>query len=215
MHFFVGTGSVGVMIDSYSTGAFNYLKVEEPLYLWSKPFLEKFQQHPGDLSGMLGRVGWSGYGYDHTIAFPIAGFLWLWLIAGWMGDFKKSRWHEFRKNGGMLGRATLLVVLPLVILFGDYNSRRVYEVTRCILQVRSIQQAVRAHEGMNGLNAGKPIVWSDLIGPGRMLGPYSGRCPSGQDYRLKSSIPDVGVLAAECPNPEHQRRIKVQNTSEW
>ena len=115
----------------------------------------------------------------------------------------------------MIGRVTILVGLPLVILIGDYKARRASEAAGCILNVRNIQQALRGYSGTRGLMTENPIPWSEIIGPGKMLDSYSKECPGGQDYRLISKVPDVGVLAAECPNPEHQRRIKAMNTSEW
>ena len=148
------------------------------------------------------------------MALPIAGFLWLWLIGGWM-DFYKFRWAEFHRNGRMIGRITILVALPLVILAGDYKQRRANEAAGCGVNVRNIQQAIRGHSGMRAMNLGDKIHWKDIIGPKGYLRPAHYNCPSGESYRLSPVVPGVGVLAAECPNPENQRRIKAMNTSEW
>jgi hypothetical protein len=216
MRLFMGAGSVGVMFDSYSTGTFNYIRLEEPLYLWSQPYLDRFRQNPGDLVGVLGRVGWSGYGFYHTMALPIAGFLWLWLIRAWIGDLKRFRWAKFRQNGSMIGRATILVFLPLIILIGDYKQPRANEAAGCILYVRNIQQAVRSHSGVRAMNIGDKIHWEEIIGPGRYFESYARVCPGGESYRLSPVVPGIGVLAAECPNPEHHRRLKASvDTSEW
>ncbi len=115
----------------------------------------------------------------------------------------------------MIGRTAILVLLPLIILIGDYKGRRANETTGCVLNVRNIQQALRGYQGVNELGVGKVIPWSDLIGPGKMLGAHCRECPGGQACRLIPRMPDAGVLAAECPNPEHQRRIKETDTSGW
>lgn len=214
MRFFMGAGSVGVKFHSYGTAASNHIRLGEPFFLWSESYLDHLRQNPGDFVGMLASVGWSGHGFSHTLAFPVVGLLWLWLIGGWM-DLKKFRWAEFRRSGRMIGRAAILVALPLVILMGDYKARRISEAASCTLNVRNIQQALRGYSGMHSLMTGALIPWSEIIGHGKILEPYSGECPCGQNYRLKSQVPDVGVLAAECPSPEHQRRLKAKNTSEW
>ena len=214
MQFFMSFGSLGVMIDSYSTGGFNHIHLEEPSFLWSKPFLDHLRQYPEASVGLLGRVGWSGHGCYHTMAFPIAGFLWLWLILGWL-DFKVFRWAEFQRNGRMFGRVTILTALPLVILVGDYKQRRASQTADCTLNVRNIQQAVRGHSGVRAMNIGSKIDWGEIIGPGRYLASYARKCPGGEFYRLSPVVPSIGVLAAECPNHEHQRRVMAMGTSDW
>lgn len=66
------------------------------------------------------------------------------------------------------------------------------------------------------MNIGDSIDWREIIGPGKFLEPYSRKCPSGELYRLNPVVPAVGVVAAECPNPEHQRRLReTMKTEEW
>lgn len=72
----------------------------------------------------------------------------------------------------------------------------------CILQTRNIQQAIRSHQGMTQLNFGDPIIWSDIIGPGKMID-RKPVCPSGETYTLMETVPPIGTLAGQCSHPEH------------
>lgn len=215
MRFNVAQGSISVMFNSHRTVAFNFIQMEKPSFEWSERHLRHLRKYPEDYLGALGRVGWSGYGFEHTIAFPVAGFLWLWLIGGWLGDIKRTRRAEFVRNGRMIGRLTILVSLPLFIALADHRGRIAYKAGICLLNVRNIQQAIRAHAGVRGLLEGAPLDWNEVIGLGKYLGSHAKECPCGQSYRLVSRMPALGELAAECPNQEHQKRIKEHNTSDW
>ena len=214
MKFGFGAGTVGIRFNTYGTVVSNHIQWDDPLFLWSKWALSHLHQYPGDFIGLLGNVGWSEYGYDHSLHFPIIGFLLLWLIGGWIGDFKTLRWTEFRKNRCMIKRATILISLPLIILLTDRRWRLTMESTDCILNIRNIQQTIRGYQGMRQWNTGDPIPWDNLFHePG--LETYMKECPSGGNYQLIPTVPDSGVIAAKCPNPEHLRRLKDQGTSGW
>lgn len=215
MRFSIEAGSVHAKFNSYGTGAFNYIRLEKTYFLWSERHMKHLRKHPEDFLCILGRVGWSGYGYDHAIAFPVAGFLWLWLIGGWLGGFKRIRRTEFLKNGHIIRRATILIWLPMFVLFADHRGRAAHELGGCVLNVRNIQQAMRSHQGVRGMSVGNPIDVNEVIGPGRYLDSYVKNCPSGQPYRIKSYHTNMGEIAAECPNPEHLKRLKEEDTSEW
>jgi hypothetical protein len=216
MRFGFVCGSVGVNFNTYGTGAFNYIQWDAPMFIWSEIDLSHLQKYPKDLIGLLGSIGWSGHGSSHSLTFPIAGFLFIWLIGGWLSDFKATRRDEFLLNGLMMKRATILLVLLLTILYSDHQHRIMSDCSECILQARNIQQTIRGYEGMRQWRTGDPIPWDDMFDPSsHILEPYMKECPSGGNYQLIPTVPDIGVLAAECPNPEHQRRIKDQDTSGW
>lgn len=201
---FVRFGTVGVDINSYGTGTFNYFKSEETAFLWSEPYLEHILQRPDHFISTMANFGWYGYGPHHTISFPIIGFLWLWLLGAWVGKIKLGRW-----NKQMLGRVAILTLIPLFIFLGTLHSRMLRDRGECMINISNIQRSIRGHQGVRNLGTSKPIPWNDV------LEPFQRECPSGGEYLLRSNIPDMGVLGAECPNPDHQRIIKAMDTSTW
>lgn len=214
MRFFFGRGSVGVDFDTYSRVVFNYIQWDDPLFLWSERTLSHLQKYPEDLIGWLGSVGWSGHGSSHSLTFPIAGFLFLWLIGGWLGDFKATRWDDFLFNGRMMTRAMILLMLLLTIFYSDRQHRIASGSAHCILQVRNFQNVIRSYQGVHNMGIGEPIPW-DAVFNDLGLKTYMKECPSGENYSLIPTMPETGVLAAQCPNPEHQRRMKDMGTSDW
>ena len=73
----------------------------------------------------------------------------------------------------------------------------------CILNIRNVQQAVRAHQNINGLEFGAPLSMSDIFGEDKFL-PREPRCPSGGIYTFSKTIPKIGKLACTCGHPEHE-----------
>ena len=91
------------------------------------------------------------------------------------------------------------------------------EVSGCVMTMRNIQQAVRSHNGVKGINPGEKfdMPWDEIFGPKKFLPMEAMKCPGGQAYRLIKHPPRIGETAAECPNPEHHRRLKEIGTSGW
>jgi hypothetical protein len=63
----------------------------------------------------------------------------------------------------------------------------------CLLNIRKVQQAVRANQNMNNLQIGEPIDWSKIIGPGHFI-EKSPTCPAHGTYRYNKTAP-LGSLA--------------------
>ena len=210
-----GAGSVSINIDTYGKVVFNYFRLEEIRTIKSKLISSQFKQFPEESIGLLGRIGWTQYD-DIWVGFPIAGALWLWLIAGWMGDFKAIRWRNFWKNKQARQRLSILMMLPLLIAWSDHQMRVGSEFASCNIHVRNIQQAVRGYQGIKNMSTGKAIPWDDIMSPDGLLPPNYDTCPSGAKYQLSYGKPEMGVLAATCSNPEHRRKMKERvNTSTW
>src|SRR5690606_16219368 len=64
----------------------------------------------------------------------------------------------------------------------------------CIMNIRNIQQAVRAHQNMNDLKEGDPIPWDKIFGDGGYL-EAKPVCPAGGAYKFSDVLPPVGGLA--------------------
>lgn len=96
----------------------------------------------------------------------------------------------------------LLLILLLVVLAGVW-WKSVEDKAGCQLNVRNVQQASRSYCGMNGLNPGSPLLRTDLIGPGGLIGSEP-VCPAGGTYTWSSVHPACGDLAIRCSNRKHQ-----------
>jgi len=83
----------------------------------------------------------------------------------------------------------------------------------CILNIRNIHQAVRAHQGLNGLNNSTPLEWKMIIGKNKYIEEIP-QCPSGGTYTISPTIPLVGKVAASCSHSndfDHQ----PESTEGW
>lgn len=204
--FLVGTG------HGISPGGIEWIA---PEFVFTEGRLGSYMDHPEDLFGILGRVDLRFSASEFYFTLPVAGVLWLWLWLGWTDGFKKFQWLKSVKNPHMLARMVILVGLPLLICFSEYRGRKGEEVAECMMNMRNIQQAVRGHQGMKNLAIG-PLDWNDIFGPSGYLPLECSKCPSGLPYRLSKTMPAMGELAAECQNPEHLKRVKLNGrTKTW
>jgi len=211
----VGSGSAGMSMNLDGGFYPNSIRIQGPEFVWSHP--ETFVNNPEELLGIFGHAAWHDFGDNRMPVLPVAGFLWLWLIGAWTDGFKKVRWPGSFGSRHMMVRFAILISLPLLILVSEHEMRAKKQSSKCILNIRNIQMAVRAHNGMNNINPGEKIdmPWDEIFGPKKFLPMEAMKCPGGPSYRLIKHPPHVGELAAECPNPEHQRRMKAIDTSDW
>lgn len=209
----VGTGGAGVEMRLDRSFHPNGFRIQEPQFIWSH--LETLAKNPAEFFAILGHAGRHDFAGHSMLTFPIAGFLWLWLIGAWTDGFQKFRWPESFGSKRTMARSMVLVSLPLLILLSDHMWKVAHQMSGCILMIRNIQQAVRSHQGMRNLREGESMPWDEIFGPKKFL-PFDGKkCSSGQPYRLTPHVPRMGELAAQCPDPEHQRRMKQIDTSDW
>jgi hypothetical protein len=88
-----------------------------------------------------------------------------------------------------------------VLFVGARAWKKGSDRAACILQTRNVQQAIRAHQNMNGLKPGTPVDWDDIFGDDKYL-PNRPQCSSGK-YTFTKTIPQIGKLACTCSDPEH------------
>jgi type II secretory pathway pseudopilin PulG len=97
----------------------------------------------------------------------------------------------------------ILVLLSLIsILFiGARAWKKGSDRAGCIMNIRNVQQAVRSHANMQGLNIGDTFVESEVIGAGKFV-EKTPTCPSGDPLAVYAFgggvVPDVGVLYMTC-----------------
>ena len=99
----------------------------------------------------------------------------------------------------------ILVLLSLIsILFiGARAWKKGSDRAGCIMNIRNVQQAVRSHANMQGLNVGDSFTHGDVIGTGKFV-EREPDCPDATgSYTIGASavsgeVPAVGDLYYEC-----------------
>ena len=95
----------------------------------------------------------------------------------------------------------ILVLLSLIsILFiGARAWKRGSDRAGCIMNIRNVQQAVRSHANMQGINIAGTIVASDVIGSGKFV-ERAPSCPGSGVYDIAAPtiVPAVGTLYMTC-----------------
>jgi type II secretory pathway pseudopilin PulG len=96
----------------------------------------------------------------------------------------------------------LLVSFALItiIFVGALAWKRGSDRSFCVMNIRDVQNGMRAHSNLFGLNPGSsvPGLRSQIIGPGRFV-QDTPICPSGGTYTFgPDAIPNFGTLYMRC-----------------
>lgn len=91
----------------------------------------------------------------------------------------------------ILGLVGILIVSGRSWLLGSSRSG-------CIMNIRNMQNAVRAYQNTHQLSEGVSLnVSTDLIGPGKYILDHP-KCPGGGHYTPLNRIPAAGQLVMSC-----------------
>lgn len=85
--------------------------------------------------------------------------------------------------------------------------------SQCILNIRNIQQAIRANQNLLGLRIGDVIPWNDIFGKGKFI-LKKPKCPCGGNYVLSKTYPKAGTVVATCSYGVEGRH-RPQLTKGW
>ena len=120
--------------------------------------------------------------------------------------------HKVSRKAGMTLLELTVVILVLlslisILFIGARAWKKGSDRAASILQIRNVQQAVRSHANMSGLNPGDAMVKDDVIGPGKfieidptLVPPAEGAKahPAGSKYKFTietpASVPQIGEL---------------------
>ena len=95
----------------------------------------------------------------------------------------------------------IAVILLLVgVLFISVNAwRQGANKAACLVNIATVQKAVRAYENTNLLTegAGSTLAWANIAGTGLYFAAQPA-CPSGGNYTLSGTIPTTGNAALSC-----------------
>jgi type II secretory pathway pseudopilin PulG len=114
-----------------------------------------------------------------------------------------DRGPRFKRNGQ---QGTTLIELSVVIgvllllvgvlFIGIKAWKDGANTAACIVNLASIQKAVRGYENLNGLVAGNPLTLATLSGAGFWA--TTPACPSGGTYSPMTSVPPIGTPYMTC-----------------
>ncbi|WP_367870338.1 hypothetical protein [Luteolibacter sp. Populi] len=91
-----------------------------------------------------------------------------------------------------------------VLFVGARAWKKGSDRAACVMNVRNVQQAVRAYQNMNSLKPGDPIPWNKVIGEKGFLTKQPACLEAGGGYTFVKTVPKNGALACTCSHPEHQ-----------
>lgn len=94
--------------------------------------------------------------------------------------------------------------------FQDANEGR----AECIIQIRNVQQALRAYQNINGLNPGDPLDWSKIFGAGKFI-EQRPICPRQGTYTFVNEFPKIGTLGMTCSHAGEPHLHVPKNHSDW
>jgi type II secretory pathway pseudopilin PulG len=100
----------------------------------------------------------------------------------------------------------IAVILLLVgVTFVGINAwRQSANNAACILNLSSIQKAMRSYQNLNNLNVGDALASTSIIGAGLLM-EVAPKCPQTKTaYTYGTTVPATGTAYATCPaTPAH------------
>jgi type II secretory pathway pseudopilin PulG len=91
----------------------------------------------------------------------------------------------------------VILLLVGVLFIGVQAWREGANKSACLLNIATVQKAVRAYENTNLKNEGDGLAWSNIVGTGLYFGAQP-TCPSNGNYTLATTIPTTGTAALTC-----------------
>lgn len=109
------------------------------------------------------------------------------------------------KPGMTLIEITVVILVLLTLISVLFIGANIYKKgadrAACILNIRNVHQAVRAHQNLNGQNIGDTLDYSAVIYATDAAENYltEPECPTdGSGYTNTGDFPDVGTPAVVC-----------------
>jgi type II secretory pathway pseudopilin PulG len=118
----------------------------------------------------------------------------------------KSNRKWARERGTTLVELSVVIAVILllvgVLFIGVQAWRDGANRAACIVNISSVQKAVRGYENMNTKNPGDALAWANIAGTGLYFETQP-VCPSGGTYTLAAAIPNEGTPALTCSVTGH------------
>lgn len=115
----------------------------------------------------------------------------------------------------------VLMTLVSVLFFGAQAWKRGSDRALCIVNIQTVQKAVRSYSNMYGFSPGQnaPGLQDRIIGIGRFV-EVSPKCPGGGDYTFgqthgSDTVPPMGELYLECSLESSDEHLPANLTGDW
>jgi prepilin-type N-terminal cleavage/methylation domain-containing protein len=119
--------------------------------------------------------------------------------------FLKTPNQQVRQRGTTLIELSVVIAVLLIlvgVLFVGVSAWKTGSNTAaCIINLSSIQKAVRGYQNMNSLATAAPLPVTTLTGAGFWM--TLPTCPTGVAYVFASTVPASGTAYATCPVSGH------------
>ena len=113
----------------------------------------------------------------------------------------------------IIAREAEASTLTKLMEVGVKNYKSGSKRAACILDIRNMHQATRAHQNLNGFSIGDTLKWGDIFGPDNYIA-VKPQCPHGGEYILVKTFPAVGTPAARCSH-EAKHNHRPETTKGW
>jgi prepilin-type N-terminal cleavage/methylation domain-containing protein len=104
----------------------------------------------------------------------------------------------------------VILLLVGVLFIGIQAWRDGANRAACLVNISSVQKAVRGYENLNALSPGATLAWTNIAGAGLYF-ETAPTCPAGGTYTLVGTIPNEGNPALSCSITAHNPTV----TANW
>lgn len=114
---------------------------------------------------------------------------------------------------GYVGMVLVAFAFIPTLFVGAQAYKRSADRAACVLNQRSVQQAVRAYQNTHSLEAGAALDWKEVFGSDKyMIAPS---CPDGGTYTLSETIPPLGTQVMECSHAHDEKKHVPKDVTGW
>ena len=103
----------------------------------------------------------------------------------------------------------VILLLVGVLFVGITGWKNAANQSACILNISTIQKAVRSYATANSLDVGGTVTTTNLTGAGYFTAMPT--CPSGGTYTYTGTVPAVGSVYTSCDKTGHS----PANVANW
>jgi prepilin-type N-terminal cleavage/methylation domain-containing protein len=96
----------------------------------------------------------------------------------------------------------VILLLVGVLFIGIQAWKDGANKAACLVNISSVQKAVRGYENLNSKNPGDGLDWTNIAGAGLYFETQP-ICPAGGGYTLAGAIPVEGLAALKCDKAGH------------
>jgi prepilin-type N-terminal cleavage/methylation domain-containing protein len=95
----------------------------------------------------------------------------------------------------------VILLLVSVLFVGISGWKNAANQSVCILNISTVQKAVRSYAASNSLHTGDPCLMDQLVAAGYFASAPT--CPSGGTYTPGTTVPAVGTVYLTCSQAGH------------